>query len=242
MNPPAGGRGAAPRVIVLGGGAAGLAAAALASRWAAVVLVEARERLGGRIDTREDPALGIALEGGAEFVHGRPPRTLALAHAAGARVRVVPDAHLRRARGALSDAASAFESAQEILALGTRDDEPFAAVLRRARRGRRFSRPAAEMADAFARGFYLADPRTASSGALARMTRALDEEGGDVTCRVEGGYARVLEPLRRRLRAAGVEVRLSTKVEEIRGAGASRCARAAPPERRSRRCARTRPS
>lgn len=207
---------ARPRVIVVGGGAAGLAAAARLARRADVVLLEARDRLGGRIDTRVDPALGIALEHGAEFVHGRPALELDLARRAGARIREVPDHHLRRAGGRASAAARTFSSAQELLPQGRRDDEPFAAVLGRARRAGGTSREAVEMAEGFVRGFYLADPRTASSRALADMTRSLDEIGGDVTSRVEGGYRRVLEPLVRALRASRAEVRLSTSVEEVR--------------------------
>jgi monoamine oxidase len=207
---------ARPRVIVIGGGAAGLAAAARLVRRADVVLVEARDRLGGRIDTRTDPVLGIALEHGAEFVHGHPAREEDLARRARARIRAVPDHHLRRTGGRASDAARTFSRAQELLAQGRRDDEPFAAVLRRARRARRASPDAVAMADGFVRGFYLADPRTASARALAEMTRGLDEVGGDVTSRVEGGYRRVLEPLVRALRAAPTEVRLSTLVREVR--------------------------
>ncbi|ABS27374.1 NAD(P)/FAD-dependent oxidoreductase [Anaeromyxobacter sp. Fw109-5] len=204
------------RVLVLGGGAAGLAAAARLSRRVAVVLIEARERLGGRVDTRIDPALGVAVERGAEFVHGRPERTLALARRAHARLREVPDRHLRLVKGRLSDATRTFSAAQELLGLDGRDEEPFATVLRRARRERRFPPAAIDMAGEFVRGFYLADPSRASSLALADMTRALDQVGGDVAYRVDGGYARVLAPLRRQLERSGVDVRLSTVVDEIR--------------------------
>jgi monoamine oxidase len=200
-------------VVVLGGGAAGLAAAARLCRQVHVILFEARDRLGGRIDTRLDPLLGVAVEHGAEFVHGRPDRTLDLARRAGARVLPIPGRQARRARAA--DASDTFARAQELLALGARDDQPFAAVLRDARRLHR-SAAHLELAASFVRGFYLADPSTASSLALARMTRALDEIGGDATSRVEGGYARVLDPLRRALARGRAEVRLSTCVEELR--------------------------
>lgn len=183
-----------------------------------MAVVEARDRLGGRVDTRLDPVLGVAVERGAEFVHGRPQLTLALARRSGARVREIPDRHAQRTGPRLSESADSFESAQELLGLGTRDDEPFAAVLRRVRSERRFPPAAVDMAGDFVRGFYLADPRTASSLALARMTRALDEIDGDVTSRVEGGYARVLEPLVRAIRRSGAELRLSSAVEEIRWA------------------------
>jgi monoamine oxidase len=203
------------RVIVIGGGAAGLAAAARLCRRAEVVLLEARDRLGGRIDTQTDARLGLAVERGAEFVHGRPGLTLALARRAGARVLRIPERHARRTGGRTAEASRRFARAQELLARGTRDDVPFAAVLRDAARG---GRPADELefAAEFVRGFYLADPRTASSRALAHFTRALDAIHGDEIGRVEGGYARVLEPLRRTLGRAQAELRLSTLVEEVR--------------------------
>src|SRR6266516_6557634 len=50
-------------VIIVGAGAAGLAAAVL----------EARERIGGRIFTQSDPSSGAAIELGAEFIHGLAP-------------------------------------------------------------------------------------------------------------------------------------------------------------------------
>jgi monoamine oxidase len=205
-------------VIVVGAGAAGLAAGArLSSRGVAVTIVEARDRLGGRIDTRGDPVLGVAVERGAEFVHGLPERTLALARRAGAAVREIPGRHEVRAGSRLMDAAATFAAAEEIItALEPRPGETFAATLRRARARRRFGAAATELAREFARGFYLADPRSASARALMRMTRAIETSGGDLTQRPEGGYARVLEPLVRSIRAAGGALRLSTAVDAIR--------------------------
>lgn len=203
------------RVVVIGGGAAGLAAAAGLCRRARVVVIEARDRLGGRVDTRTDRYLGVQVERGAEFVHGRPPLTLALAARAGVAVRRIPDRHALRRGGRLADGTGRLARADALLALGTRDDVPFSAVLRDARRRGRSVREI-DLAAAFVRGFYLADPRTASSGALARFTRALDAIGGESMGRVPAGYARVLEPLRRALDRAGAELRLSTRVEEVR--------------------------
>ncbi len=204
------------RVIVIGAGAAGLAAAsALHRAGLRVTILEARDRLGGRVDTRTDPVLGVAVEHGAEFVHGRPERTLALARRARAAVHALPDRNQRRLGSRLVDAGRTLEEAEELLRQGTRDDEPFEAVVRRQRVAHR-QRAAATMAAAFVRGFYLADPRRASSLALARMTRAMDEIGGDDLSRVEGGFRRVLEPLVRTVRRGGVDLRLSTVVDELR--------------------------
>jgi monoamine oxidase len=61
-------------VIVVGAGAAGLAATSeLAPSGLLVVVLEARDRIGGRIFTLTDSQLPSPIELGAEFIHGRPP-------------------------------------------------------------------------------------------------------------------------------------------------------------------------
>ena len=63
--------------VIVGAGAAGLA---VASRLAAqgggsICILEARERIGGRILTLRPPNSTSPIELGAEFVHGRAPAT-----------------------------------------------------------------------------------------------------------------------------------------------------------------------
>ena len=61
-------------VVVIGAGVAGLSAAAqLARAGQSVTIVEARSRLGGRVFTQLDTALGVPIEFGAEFIHGLAP-------------------------------------------------------------------------------------------------------------------------------------------------------------------------
>src|SRR4029077_10506053 len=61
-------------VLIIGAGAAGLSAAIELSRAGLrVEILEARDRVGGRIFTRHDPALNHPVELGAEFVHGLAP-------------------------------------------------------------------------------------------------------------------------------------------------------------------------
>jgi phytoene dehydrogenase-like protein len=58
-------------VIVIGAGAAGLSAAtALGQAGLPVTVLEATERIGGRIFTLRDPVCQAPVELGAEFVHG----------------------------------------------------------------------------------------------------------------------------------------------------------------------------
>jgi monoamine oxidase len=69
---------------VIGAGAAGLAAARELTRAGRSVLVlEARERIGGRCWTRHMPGLEIPVELGAEFIHGEAKVTHALLKKAG---------------------------------------------------------------------------------------------------------------------------------------------------------------
>src|ERR1700730_19155735 len=69
-------------VVVIGAGMAGLTAArALAEAGLKVLVVEAQDRIGGRIWTRHVGEEAIEL--GAEFIHGRPPELWALIDEAG---------------------------------------------------------------------------------------------------------------------------------------------------------------
>lgn len=63
------GAGKGMKVLVVGAGLAGLSAAVtLAEAGAEVIVIEARERIGGRIFT--DRSLGVPIEHGANFIHG----------------------------------------------------------------------------------------------------------------------------------------------------------------------------
>src|ERR1700729_2119790 len=75
-------------VLVIGAGAAGLdAGRLLAAAGRRVAILEARNRIGGRIWTQsvslQNSPLPIRVELGAEFVHGLPPETWSLIRQAG---------------------------------------------------------------------------------------------------------------------------------------------------------------
>jgi monoamine oxidase len=77
-------------VIVLGAGMAGVTAArALAEGGARVIVLEARDRVGGRVHTIRDFA-DAPVEAGAEFIHGIRAATWSTVRAAGLRVQPVP--------------------------------------------------------------------------------------------------------------------------------------------------------
>jgi monoamine oxidase len=61
-------------VVIIGAGVAGLSAAQMLTRAGiSVHLIEARDRIGGRVFTVHQPGLDAGIELGAEFLHGKPP-------------------------------------------------------------------------------------------------------------------------------------------------------------------------
>ncbi|HZL16456.1 MAG TPA: FAD-dependent oxidoreductase, partial [Polyangia bacterium] len=72
---------AQPEVLIIGAGVAGLTAARdLTAAGARVLVLEARDRLGGRVLTHHTPDGPVEL--GAEFVHGAVEETLSVAREA----------------------------------------------------------------------------------------------------------------------------------------------------------------
>jgi monoamine oxidase len=66
-------------VIVIGAGAAGLTAARdLARAGVSLTVLEARDRIGGRMYSLRDVDLPVAVEMGAEFMHGVAPELVEL--------------------------------------------------------------------------------------------------------------------------------------------------------------------
>ena len=88
-------------VVVVGAGASGLAAARdLSEAGLAVVVLEGRERTGGRIATLRDPSWPLPIELGAEFIHGRPDEMFGILEASGLLAVRLLDADRRWIRGA----------------------------------------------------------------------------------------------------------------------------------------------
>lgn len=81
-------------VLIIGAGAAGLAAAReLSVKGLNVLVLEARNRIGGRINTHFDSELAAPIEFGAEFVHGKLPETFKIVERTRVELREVPNVH-----------------------------------------------------------------------------------------------------------------------------------------------------
>src|SRR5688572_1387490 len=86
--------------IVVGAGVAGLAAAReLARASLDFVVLEARERIGGRIFTIRDPRCPIPIELGAEFIHGEAKETVEVIRTARLRALDIDGEHWRVRNG-----------------------------------------------------------------------------------------------------------------------------------------------
>src|SRR6185295_13783506 len=90
-------------VLIVGAGAAGLMAAReLARQQKSIVILEARNRTGGRIHTVHEDKLEFPAELGAEFIHGKLPVTLNLLKEAGIKVYPMEGKMIREEEGELS--------------------------------------------------------------------------------------------------------------------------------------------
>jgi monoamine oxidase len=179
-------------VIVVGAGAAGLAAAdTLARAGRSVLVLEARERIGGRCWTRRMPGLAVPVELGAEFIHGEAASTLALLERAG--VPGVDSTRTQRfVRGGRLVEGNAFLEAQKAVkhaAILRKEDLSFADFLKR----RSLPAVTRSLATMMVQGFDAADPARVSAREIAEEwgSGAL----GSSQMRPQGGYGPLLEVL-----------------------------------------------
>src|SRR5512141_2615868 len=77
-------------VIVAGAGVSGIAAAIkLGQAGVPVVILEARDRIGGRVYTQRAAGYDAPIELGAEFIHGKPPEVWKLLEESGTKITEV---------------------------------------------------------------------------------------------------------------------------------------------------------
>jgi monoamine oxidase len=178
-----------------------------------VLVLEARERIGGRCWTRREPGLAVPIELGAEFIHGAAEVTHALLRKAG--TTSVDSGRIQRFlhRGKLATVdgfAEARKAVRETSML-QKKDVSFAAFLRN-RRG--LSVKTKAMANLMVEGFDAADPRRASARAIAEEWSGA--EMGASQPRPLGGYGPALGWLAGSLDPALVRLQLQTVVTAIR--------------------------
>lgn len=202
-------------VAIIGAGAAGLAAAReLAARGLRVVLLEARDRLGGRIYTRHDPACPVPIELGAEFIDVPGTAWDLLRADGGAAVRSVGGwwEHGEDGRFTPSDLRGTVDRVLQHLDGTVNTDQSFAAFLEahhvEAAEARSVTRRYVE-------GFHAAPVNRIGTRWLAQAEQGTGGGGGEARHHPLGGYDRVVHALAAGLRER-CDVRLSTVATELR--------------------------
>jgi monoamine oxidase len=182
-------------VAVVGAGIAGLEAARRLKRAGlTVVVLEARDRVGGRIETHHDPGWAAPIDLGAEFIHGRPPALLDALHASGVRARAMPERHHLFRHGRLVDGAKPWKHALELTEDLGEEERTVDALLRSPAWRRRAPVETRKLARAYLEGFNAADLARASVQAIADQQEAAERISGDWMGRPTGGYGAL--PLR----------------------------------------------
>lgn len=194
--------------IIVGGGASGLAAAAgLSGRGLRIRLLEARERLGGRVWTLRRGLWPIEL--GAEFVHGEPESTLGVARRAGLRLVEIADDE-PRARGR-SDFFELIDKVMDRLDPKA-PDRPFGDFVAELPHS---LRRAGRMAASYVQSFHAADLSLISCADLAEQQKSAGRERANF--RLVDGYDRLIDALKDGVPSSSI--RTGVVVDEIDWSG-----------------------
>jgi len=208
------------QVIIVGAGVAGLTAAIdLGRSGVPVIVLEARDRIGGRVYTRRVPGCDAPIELGAEFIHGKPPEIWELLEKNGKTIYEVDGDNWCVSSRRL-EPCDLFSDVEDILDKmdDSSPDESFLAFLERgfsSRAGDSSFDEARQHAIDYVSGFNAADPGLVGVHWLVQEMRAEETIEGGRAFRTENGYDDLLSILRRQVKESGVIIRTNTIVERV---------------------------
>lgn len=204
-------------VLIIGAGAAGLSAARdLSVAGVPVILIEARDRIGGRVYTHRPAESPIPVEMGAEFVHGRHPSLMKVLESARIPFCDVSECHLFLNQGKPVNTHEFWNELTALMDLMSleRPDQSFAHFLKSLPTDYA-SRQAQEVAALFVQGFHAASLEIIGTHGLVKANEAEEDINGNKGYRVIGGYDRVIQALHDEAVADGATLKLATVVREI---------------------------
>ena len=160
--------------IIVGAGVSGLSAArALAQAGADFVILEARERVGGRIYTIRDPRSPVPIELGAEFLHGAAKETMDIVRAARLRAVDISGEHWQAHGSRLGPASDFWHELDLVMRRIDRKkpDQSFLQFLESKPGGKSLARQRQQALE-FVQGFHSADASLISAHSLTRRSPA----------------------------------------------------------------------
>ncbi len=197
--------------IIVGGGIAGLSSALeLARHGVSVTVLEAKNRLGGRIHTVYSKGLPIEL--GAEYIHGRSPALLETIARAGLVAEEAQRHFLFFEQGRLKPRELPEELDRVFAKLSSRGpDLSFAEFLKRGN----LSPFQQRMATVFAEGFNAAHTDRLSSQSLLLADYFAEKMEGTWQGRLREGYSALIDFLAQQIQDQGGRIELNTVVRKI---------------------------
>jgi monoamine oxidase len=202
-------------VIIIGGGAAGLAAGREISKTGKkIFMLEARNRIGGRIHTLNVPEFSVPLEAGVEFIHGEMPVTQALLKEAGIPYYITEGNYYSIRNGKFQESDSLGETFSVIFekAGSLKQDLPFEKFLDQYLNEDKY-KAIRETARGLAEGYDVADVQRVSTFALIEEWK---DFGQSESYRIKGGHIKLADFLHGKIKKHGGEIFLSTVVKEIK--------------------------
>src|SRR6476469_6871075 len=200
-------------VIIVGAGAAGLMAAReLAAAGTKVIVVEARDRIGGRVHTITGLGFKHPVETGAEFVHGDLELTLQLLHEANLKKLPAGGTVWRSQEGRLFQQKDFIEEADGLIkALHKQKKEMSVGAFLEANFPGKQYEGLKKSLKSYVEGYYAGELDRAS--VLAMKDEWEQEEHAQY--RVKGGYVRLMDFLYEQCLSNGVTFQFSSPVKNI---------------------------
>jgi monoamine oxidase len=204
-------------VLIIGAGAAGLAAAQdLSAGGLRVIVLEARDRIGGRIYTHHDPSVPVPIELGAEFVHGKSPELFEIIKAGHLPFSEVTGRHWYFENGELSKSDDFWSKVDQVMeqmksvtvdcsVKSFLDSLPDDVETKRAK----------AVARRYVEGFHAARIDRMGVHGLIKANEAAEQIDGDKAFRLLKGYQGVCDWLQQQAESLGAVFQLNTVVREL---------------------------